>query len=515
MPPGGCGGAAGITLLLVLLICGCAQLPPIKDRLPVIAVAPDESGPVARALEPLTQEHPGKSGIALLSDGRVAFGVRVHLARQAAKSIDIQTYIWHEDATGTLLFEEMMQAARRGVRVRILLDDANTTRKIDPIITLLAREPNVEVRLYNPFVGRGSKAVGFLTDFDRLNHRMHNKSFTVDNRVTIVGGRNIADEYFEAGQETGLVDLDAVAVGEVVHEVSSEFDLYWNSLSAYAATQILANVKPIAAEELTQRAQNVIASPTAAVFADAIAQTEQVKQLLAGTLELQWTTARVINDDPAKTLQEVPESKVQLLPKLRAALGDPQSSLDLISPYFVPGPNGSAALEAIARRGVQVRVVTNSLAATDVSSVHAGYSKYRVRLLQAGVQIYELKRDAVPIEKRAKQIGSSATAGLHAKSYAVDRSRIFVGSFNLDPRSSKLNTEMGMVIDSPVFAARLAQAVDNAFPDVAYRVTLKDEANLRWEDGAKDETYTTEPETGWFRRLSVRVQSWLPIEWLL
>jgi putative cardiolipin synthase len=430
--------------------------------------------------------------------------VRVRLARQAAKSIDIQTYIWHEDATGTLLFEEMMQAARRGVRVRMLLDDANSTRKIDPILTLLAREPNVEVRLYNPFVGRGSKAIGFLTDFDRLNHRMHNKSFTVDNRVTIVGGRNIADEYFEAGQETGLVDLDAVAVGEVVQEVSSEFDLYWNSPSAYAATQILANVKPIAAQELTQRAQSVIASPKAAVFADAIAQTEQVKQLLTGTLDLQWTTARVISDDPAKTLQPVPESEVQLLPKLRAALGDPQSSLDLISPYFVPGPNGSAALEAIARRGVQVRVVTNSLAATDVSSVHAGYSKYRVR-----------KQDAVPIEKRAKQIGSSATAGLHAKSYAVDRSRIFVGSFNLDPRSSKLNTEMGMVIDSPVFAARLAQAVDNAFPDVAYRVTLTDEADLRWEDGAKGETYTTEPETGWLRRLSVRVQSWLPIEWLL
>jgi putative cardiolipin synthase len=159
--------------------------------------------------------------------------------------------------------------------------------------------------------------------------------------------------------------------------------------------------------------------------------------------------------------------------------------------------------------------VTNSLAATDVSSVHAGYSKYRVRLLQAGVKIYELKQDAVPIEKRAKQTGSSATAGLHAKSYAVDRSRIFVGSFNLDPRSSKLNTEMGMVIDSPVFAARLAQAVDNAFPDVAYRVTLKDEADLRWEDGAKGETYTTEPETRWWQRLSVRVQSWLPIEWLL
>jgi cardiolipin synthase C len=515
VPRGGCSGAAGITLLLALLISGCASLPPIKERSPVIALAPDESGPVSQVLVPLTQEHPGKSGVALLADGRVAFAVRVHLARQAAKSIDIQTYIWHEDATGTLLYEEMMQAARRGVRVRILLDDANATRKIDPILTLLAREPNVEVRLYNPFIRRGSKAIGFLTEFERLNHRMHNKSFTVDNRVTIVGGRNVADEYFEADNETGLVDLDAVAVGEVVQAVSAEFDLYWNSPSAYAATQILANVKPLTAEELRQRAQDVIASPKAAVFAEAVAQTEQVQQLLTRTLDIQWTTAHVINDDPAKTLQPVPESEVQLLPKLRSALGDPQSSLDLISPYFVPGPNGSAALEAIARRGVKVRVLTNSLAATDVSSVHAGYSKYRVRLLQAGVQLYELKRDAVPIEKRAKQIGSSATAGLHAKTYAADQSKIFVGSFNLDPRSSKLNTEMGMVIDCPTLAARLAQVVDNAFPDIAYRVTLTDGANLKWEDGTKGETYTTEPETGWFRRVSVRVQSWLPIDWLL
>ena len=237
VPPGGCRGTAGITLLLACLICGCAQLPPIKGRLPVTAVAPDESGPVARAVEPLTQAHPGKSGITLLSDGRHHRGVRVRLARQAAKSIDIRTYIWHEDATGTLLFEEMMQAAQRGVRVHILLDDADSTRKIDPILTLLAREPNVEVRLYNPFVGRGSQGYRIPDGLRSAESPNAQQVLYRGQPGHDVGGRNIADEYLGSrSKETGLVDLDAVAVGEVVREGFLRVDLYWNSPSAYAAT---------------------------------------------------------------------------------------------------------------------------------------------------------------------------------------------------------------------------------------------------------------------------------------
>jgi putative cardiolipin synthase len=513
--PRGVRGLLAGGLATAALLAGCAGLPPQQNRAASFAMPPDMSTPLGRSVSGGTQEHPGKTGVTLIPDGRIAFGTRMHLARAAARSIDIQTFIWHDDSTGTLLYEEMMQAAQRGVRVRLLLDDANTTPAIDRILALLMQQPNVELRLYNPFVGRGTKVTGFITDFNRLNHRMHNKSFTVDNLVTIVGGRNIADEYFEAGRSTGLVDLDVIATGDAVGAVSAEFDLYWNSASAYPAKTILAKVKPAGAEELAQRAQAVQSSPTAAAFAEAIARTTEVKNLLDGNLDIEWTTARLINDDPAKTLRPSSESELQLLPKLDAAFGSPTAYLDLISPYFVPGKKGSETLEAMARRGVNVRVLTNSLAATDVSSVHAGYSKSREPLLRAGVHLFELKPEASFIKKHAKEIGSSAKAGLHAKTYAVDRRAIFVGSFNLDPRSSKLNTEMGLVIDSTALAGKLAEAIDQAFPDIAYRVTLDGGGHLQWEDGTSGPKLTTEPETSWFRRMGVRIESWLPIEWLL
>jgi cardiolipin synthase C len=399
------------------------------------------------------------------------------------------------------------------VRVRLLLDDANTTPEIDSILAMLMVQPNVEVRLYNPFTGRGSKVLGYLGDFERLNHRMHNKSYTVDNQVTVVGGRNLADEYFEAEGTTSLADLDALAVGTVVPAVSAEFDLFWNSPSAYPAAAILAGVTPIGADAFAGHLQEELGKPSAAAYREAVADTRGVQELLDGSLPLEWTRATILNDDPGKTLAPSSQTELQLLPKLTAALGQPASSLDLISPYFVPGDAGVTALSAIAARGVRVRVLTNSLAATDVSPAHAGYMKARVALLQAGVQLYELKPTAGTIQRHAYQIGSSAKAGLHAKTYAVDKRRIFVGSFNLDPRSSKLNTEMGMLIESPAMAASLSDFLDKAFPDIAYEVTLNPDGAPRWSDGST--VYDTEPATSWGRRAIVRFESWLPIDWLL
>ena len=236
--------------------------------------------------------------------------------------------------------------------------------------------------------------------------------------------------------------------------------------------------------------------------------------LLEGTLALEWTTAHVVYDDPAKTLAPSSEVELQLLPKIQAAFGNPASTLDLISPYFVPGETGTESLVAAARRGVRVRVLTNSLAATDVTVVHAGYAKRRPALLRGGVQLLELKPEAANIMRRAHEVGSSAKAGLHAKTYAVDGRAIFVGSFNLDPRSSKLNTEMGLIIDSPTLAGKLSRVLDQAFPALAYRVTLGDNGSLRWADGKTDDI-EDEPGTGWLQRLLVRMASWLPGEWLL
>jgi len=499
--------------LLVSLLTACAGLPPMPERTQTSALAPSEDSRIGQSVLPMTRQHPGKTAVVAIDDGHVALGARLALARAAARSIDVQTFIWHTDAAGTLLFEEVLQAAERGVRVRLLLDDLNT-EGTDPTLALLMSHPNVELRLYNPFVGRGSRALGYLGDFERLNHRMHNKSFTVDNAVAVVGGRNIADEYFETGAETGLVDLDAIVIGDAVKAVSAEFDLFWNSDSAYPAKAILAGVQPQSREALGEQARAIAQNPATARYADAVARAEVVQRLLARTLDPEWTTATVVHDDPRKTLSPASASEYQLLPRLEAAFGKPVASLSLISPYFVPGEAGTEMMAGLVRRGVQVRILTNSLAATDVKSVHSGYVKYRESLLKAGVQLFELKPEAQPVMRRAGEVGRGSKAGLHAKTYAVDGRAIFIGSFNLDPRSSKLNTEMGLVIDSAALAARLSSAVANAYPALAYRVTLGDDGKVRWE-GGDGKVYDSDPQTSWLDRTFVRIGSWLLIEWLL
>jgi len=503
---------AGASLVLVTLFTGCTTLAPVYDRPSTYALHPSTESALGRVALPQAQEHPDKTGVISIEDGRVAFGVRVSLARSAERSIDIQTFIWHPDATGTLMFEEVMRAAERGVRVRLLLDDMNT-EGTDPTLALLGSHPNIELRLYNPFVGRSARALGFLGDFTRLNHRMHNKSFTVDNAIAVVGGRNIADEYYEIGQ-SGLVDLDVIVIGDAVRQVSTEFDLFWNSASAYPAKMILARVTPEPRDALARRAQVIRDDATSAKYADAIAHTEVVQGMRAGTLTPEWTTANVVHDDPAKTLSSQDVSELLLLPKLQAAFGQPVKSLDLISPYFVPGKAGTEALSALAKRGVRVRVLTNSLASTDEKSVHSGYLKHRKALLRAGVQLLELKPDASAIKRRAGEIGRGSKAGLHAKTYTVDGRAIFVGSFNLDPRSAKLNTEMGLVIDSATMAEALSSAVDKAYPASAYRVSLDEKGNLQWEDGTGN-VFHSDPGSGWFERATIEIGSWLPIDWLL
>jgi len=505
--------AGALALVALLLLPACGSLPPLPERPAEQALAPTDQTPLGRATAAQARPHPGKTGVVTVADGHVALAVRLALVRAAARSVDIQTYIWHADAAGTLLHAEVLRAAARGVRVRILLDDANTAG-LDPVLALLDGQPNIEVRLYNPFPDRGSRALGYVGDFGRLNHRMHNKSFTVDNAVAVVGGRNIADEYFETGDQTGLVDLDAVTIGQVVGEVSKEFDLFWNSPSAYPAGLLLKGVTPLPRDALERKARAVVEDPTAPRYREAVRASPLVASLLDGTGHAEWTTARVIHDDPAKTLDPPDTAKDLLLPRLQAAFGHPTRSLHIVSPYFVPGEAGAQLLADLARQGVRVSVLTNSLAANDVKPVHAGYAKYRKDLLQGGVRLFELRPEAAPIARRAQEVGRGTRAGLHAKSYAVDGRAIFIGSFNLDPRSWKLNTEMGLVIDSPTLAAGLASRVDAAYPALAFEPYLNAEGNTDWRDGT-GAVLTVDPETSWFERAMVRFESWLPIEWLL
>jgi len=502
---------------LLSLLTGCASLPSIEGR-SVSAALPDTAQTrFGRAIAPGIAANPGKTGIHSLGNPQDAFAARMVLAGAAEKSLDVQYYIWHDDQVGLLLFEALWQAAERGVRVRLLLDDMNTSG-LDPMIATLAAHPNMEVRLYNPIATRGARMLNFLTDFTRLNHRMHNKSFTADNQVSIVGGRNIGNEYFGVGSGVVFADLDVVAVGAAAHDVSREFDLYWNSPSAYPAVSIVGLPAADGIASLKSRFSETHADPDALEYIEAARATPLVRDLLDKKLAFEWTTARVMHDDPAKTLDTTQRTDVLLFPALIRTIGRPEKTLDLISPYFVPGDEGTIALMALARSGVKVRILTNSLAASDESAVHAGYAKHRYDLLQAGVQLYEMKPNALLQEAEKFKLGRSSSTGLHAKTFAVDRSRIFVGSFNMDQRSAKINTEMGLVIDSPTLATQLASFFDTGVPTIAYEVRLMpDSAKLEWIErtAAGELRYETEPDTSWFKRAKVNMLSILPIDWLL
>jgi putative cardiolipin synthase len=494
--------------LLFVALTGCAGLPDPAQRKASTALDDGTDTRLGRALASGVAAHPGKTGIHTLADGRDAFAARVLLARAAERSLDVQYYILRADITGGLLCEALWQAAERGVRVRLLLDD-NNTRGLDDALAALDAHPNIEVRLFNPYASRGFRVAELLTDFSRLNRRMHNKSFTADNEVTIVGGRNVGDEYYGAEVPVEFADLDVLAAGAVVRDVSASFDAYWNSASSYPAAALVRAASPQSAAQVHDAWAKLNDDPRAARYVEVLRTTPLVRELLAGSLALEWAPARVIADDPAKVLQPPERKDLHMLPLLEAALGKPERSLDLVSPYFVPTEEGTAALRALAERGVAVRVLTNSLAATDVAPVHAGYAKYRAELLRGGVRLYELKPSAA--ERSANPGGSDAS--LHAKTFSVDRTRVFVGSFNFDPRSARLNTEMGVVVDSPRLAARLSAALDSGLPRDAYEVLLDPDGKLQWL--SEDKTYSAEPGAGFFRSLWIGFLSFLPIEWLL
>ena len=513
---------------MALSQAGCASLPHLGGR-PTSTVLSDAGGtPLGQAVAERGAGTLGASGISPLEDPRDAFAARVVLARMAERSLDVQYYIWHADTSGTLLLEELWSAAGRGVRVRLLLDDGGTAG-IDDVLAALDSHELIEVRLFNPFAHRGSRALGYLGDFERLNHRMHNKSFTADNLFTIVGGRNVGDEYFAAGAHTVFEDLDVVAAGPVAAEVGGYFDRYWNSASAYPAEAIVGPARPDGVEKLKARFAEVQASPEAVKYVEAARATPLAEAVRGRRLTMEWVPVRLVCDEPEKVLGGVKDQDL-LFARLMREVAPLQHELDLVSPYFVPGKKGTAALAGMAGRGVKLRIVTNSLAATDVGAVHAGYMKRRWKLLRGGARIYELKPVAAPAAAEGgKREGShgpggsgsgagSSSVSLHAKTFVFDRSRVFIGSFNFDPRSARLNTEMGVLIDSPALAEGISEDHRRACAAAAWEVVLSANGErLEWVEqtpqGEKRHEY--EPGTGFFKQLGVGLMSLLPIDGML
>ena len=487
-------------------------LPAADDRPDTVALPPATSGPLAEALAPREARHEGLTGIAPLSNGADAFAARILLADTATVSIDAQYYIWHGDLTGTLLLDALMRAAERGVRVRLLLDD-NGTSGLDAEIAALAAHPNAELRLYNPFNLRGAfKTLSYAFDFFRLNRRMHNKSFIVDGRAAILGGRNVGDEYFGTGPTPLYIDLDVLAVGAIVPQVAADFDRYWSARAVHPAGAVVGPHE--GGDPVGRRLAAFRDDPQMAEYRKILQESRIVSDLRAGQLDLEWTTALLVSDDPVKGEGAVPREDL-LASRLRRAVGDIESRFDGVSPYFVPGAAGVEAFAALERRGVTVRMLTNSLEATDVLPVHAGYAKRRKDMLKSGVALFELRRQAAPAApaEHPGPFGSSGSS-LHAKTFAVDGRRIFVGSFNFDPRSTMLNTEMGLLIDSPRMARGLHSAFDEGLNGLAWRVERQD-GHLVWTDPQTGAVRAKEPGSSILRRVALTIIGWLPVEWLL
>jgi len=505
----------GIVMLLALplLISGCASLPEDVQRTPSYAIKNTSNTRLGRDIEPVVAKHPGKSGFHALSEGTDAFVSRLHLVKNAEKTLDVQYYIWHDDLTGKVLHNQLLHAADRGVRVRLLLDDLDTAGK-DELLNILDAHPNIEVRLFNPFANRSKRVGDFLTDTRRINRRMHNKSLTADNQATIFGGRNIGDEYFDAAEDVGFSDLDVLAIGPVVKEVSQAFDLYWNSQWVYPLSAFDQG-KLVDADQIKafrQQSDAFIKEAASSDYAAAVRALKIVKLSGVADIDFSWGRWKLVYDQPSKVEAEYVRKETHLAPTLKEGMDKTKSELLIVSPYFVPGTNFTNYLVGLVESGKTVRIMTNSLAANDVSLVHAGYMRYREDLVKGGVELYEFKAiKGTSKEKKktkAKWSGSSR-ASLHGKFLSFDRQYMFVGSFNLDGRSVALNTELGVFFESPKYAQMMANGFDQKAMTKAYKLILLDNDNLNWitlENG-KEVSFIVEPEVGFWKRFSTEFLS--------
>ncbi len=453
--------------------------------------------------------HDGKSGFYPLLEGLDALGVRLAMIDRAERSIDVQYFLMKPDSAGALFAMKLLEAADRGVRVRFLLDDIFTTVD-DTAFLVMNQHPNIEIRLFNP-VGRGGiYYLSYLGNFKLANRRMHNKSFTVDNRVSVVGGRNIADEYFELLKEAEFRDFDIFAAGPVAEDISATFDRFWNHklavpMEAFAGNKALPDLVAARAE-LDQAALEVADS----IYARALAS-PLMRDVFDRKVELFPADGKVLTDDPEKLLQKISVDHQLLVTALAAVIDDATSEVVVITPYFIPGERGVQFWRSIADRGIRVVVITNSLASNNHVPVHAAYARYRHAMIAAGAELYEVRVDSSKLPEGSAQ-ASYDSMTLHTKGLLVDRRLTFVGSLNLDPRSIDINTEFGVLIDNADLAGGIAERFFASLPGFAYRVTENESGKLRWTvqiDG-KEVVEKNEPQAGKWLRFKAFLSRILP-----
>jgi len=498
---------AVVTTAVALVAAGCASIDFDYPRTESHALTDTAETYLGKQIIPVVAMKPeDQSGFYPMNDGIDALASRLLLAQRAEKSIDVQYYLIKSDIVGRAFILSLLRAADRGVRVRLLLDDMFTSG-YDVGMAALDSHPNFDIRIYNPFHrGTAGKFRSAVTGFGRINRRMHNKSFTVDNQITLIGGRNIADEYFGAREDAKFGDLDVLAIGPIVQEVSDMFDTYWSHETALPAGAFVKELEdPEAAlNELRARLEEAQQEIIQSKYADAVRS--QVLRYVESDRELfEWSTYQLVVDSPDKGIKAKSKAgEVELITTpLVASLRSAETELVLISPYFVPTKGGIEGLSELQARGVDVTVITNSLAANNQFMVHGGYSPSRKPLVGAGVKIYEVRPD-VDVSGTEFVNASGAKATLHTKSFIVDRSHVFIGSFNFDPRSANLNTELGVIIHNPDLAEHYLKMIDQRLKHDTYEVFLNEKGKVRWRsyvDG-QEVIYDKEPDTTWGQRFS-------------
>jgi cardiolipin synthase C len=507
-------------LLTPLLTGGCATLPANIKRPESHALKDTRDTTLGRAVAEGQRAHPGQTGFHLLANGRDAFVARAVLAQKAERSLDVQYYLYHNDLVGRLFSHVLLMAADRGVRVRLLVDDMDMADR-DFGATVMELHPNIEVRLFNPFGRNTSRWSQFITRMGSVTRRMHNKSFVVDSQMAILGGRNIGNEYFEADPGLAFADLDVIAGGPVAGEVSAVFDLFWNHALAYPASALYMGeaVTDETMKKFRQSLGQFVAEQRDSVYLQALRDSDLAVKIRNNQLAFEWGDGEVVFDHPEKLIQDVDATEFHLGPKLIPYWNGVRKELLIFSPYFVPGDKGTEVLAGLVKRGVRVRILTNSLSSNDVELVHAGYKKYRKELLRNGVELYEMNKKLATRQREEKKgTGGSSKASLHAKSFVFDRSQVFIGSLNLDPRAVVFNTEIGVVLKVLTISEAMSKWFEQNIERVAFRLELKKDENgweqLLWHGWENEEPvmFTHEPYAGFWQRAKIEFLSWWPIQ---
>ncbi len=532
----------GIIVLFVLLsACTTTQIkvptqPIVNAPLPVAKL---QKSHLEHSVIRQTDKNPAKTGFHFIATGVNAFSALTGLISSAERTIDLQSFIYHDDRTGRLLAYKLLQAADRGVNVRILLDDFFSSSKISLLATLNAHR-NIEVRFFNPVSTlRWARPLALIARFRKVTRRMHNKAFIVDGRVAIVGGRNVGDVYYAMRGDYQFTDLDVLSIGPVVPSILTSFNTFWNSRWAITARSYGSFDRTSSGSFLVQKKLKQLRANAATLryskFMRAVKKSGIIRQLRKGKLPLLWSSSELIYDPPVKVRGRRKDRKKYLMSQIMPHLAQAKSEVLIITPYFVPRRSGLRWIKRLRKKGVRVIVLTNSYASNDVPFAYIGYERYRRKLVKMGVELYEFKPTAESTRRKSYAwLKTIPKAGLHTKLIIIDGEKMIIGSPNINPRSRNLDTEIAILVNNPDIADRMSILFGNLIKPVnSYRVVLRkslidwteaddpevseEEQQLVWKTNKKGKQvqYRQEPNTGLLEHLGILFIGLLPIEGLL